>query len=335
MITENFSVTAVIAVFNGAVHIVEALDSVLDQTAPVAEIVIVDDGSSDDSVDVIQRYISLNSTAELPISLVLQENSGQGSARNTGVSHATGQIIGFLDQDDSWHPQHVEKLISYFENNPSLGWVYSDFNQFDEYGLYLRRSFLKLHSYVPPAKSLFALIGNDLMMLPSASLIRKKAYQEVEGFDTQFRGYEDDDLFVRIFAHGWNFEFCEQGLVNYRIHANNSSRGLSFPESRRKFYRKYREYLSQGNENYPKYFHQHLAPRMVSAIIQDAVIAGRDGSPEAKALAISFLKEIYEDKGFTARDRLTLLLVRSDIALRVALAVRRKFKKIVKPELTY
>ena len=63
MNTEDFSVPAVIAVFNGAAHIVEALDSVLGQTAPVTEIVIVDDGSSDDSVSVIQRYISLNTTA--------------------------------------------------------------------------------------------------------------------------------------------------------------------------------------------------------------------------------------------------------------------------------
>lgn len=332
----KLSVSAVIALYNGQLHIVDAIESILGQTEPVQEILIINDGSTDASVKVIKEYLSSNSQAKKLVKLIEQSNSGQGSARNAGVIAASSDLIGFLDQDDSWEPTHVEEMVPKFDGNPRLGWVYTDFNEFDEQGRFIRRQFLAKQNYTPPVNSLFGLIDHDLMMLPSASLIRREAFVRVGGFDTQFRGYEDDDLFVRLFVNGWSFEYMASALVNYRIHPNNSSRNLTFPKSRIKFYRKYRDFFDKNSDYYPKYLHQHLAPRMISAAIEDAAISSRDHNEDARKLASEFLKEIFTDTGFNARSRLVLYVSKHPITLRIALYIRGLFwKPFAKREKTY
>lgn len=333
---ELLTVSAVIALYNGETHIIDAIESILQQTQPVAEIVVVNDGSSDASIEVINKYIQSNQDAKTKLRLIDQPNSGQGAARNAGVKASSGDLIGFLDQDDSWEPTHVSEMIPFFIDNPRLGWVYTDFNEFDEQNRFIRRQFLAKQSYSPPANSLFGMIDKDLMMLPSASLIRREAYLSVGGFDTQFRGYEDDDLFLRLFVKGWSFEYMTSALVNYRIHPNNSSRNLTFPNSRIKFYRKYKDFFDKDSDYYPKYFYQHLAPRMISAAIEDAAVSARDKNEEARKLASGFLKEIFTDTGFNARSRLVLFATKHPITLRIALFVRGIFwKPFVKKEKSF
>jgi GT2 family glycosyltransferase len=175
-----------------------------------------------------------------------------------------------------------------------------------------------------------------LMMLPSASLIRRDAFMSVGGFDTQFRGYEDDDLFIRIFVQGYSFRYLKDALVNYRIHPDNSSRNLTFPNSRIKFYRKYRFFFDKDSDYFPKYFHQHLAPRMVKAAIQDAIIASRDRNEPSRKLASDFLGELFSDIGFNLRARVVFVSSKSSALLRIALFVRSIFRMPVKkPETNY
>jgi glycosyltransferase involved in cell wall biosynthesis len=327
-------VTAVIALYNGRNHIVAAIQSILNQTVSVDEIVIVNDGSLDDSYQVVAEYLRTDARAQSLVRLLDQENRGQGAARNKGVSVAQSELIGYLDQDDMWEPTHVAEMRALFLNRPKLGWVYTDFNEFDENSRFIRRQFLAKQDYKPPVNSLFALISQDLMMLPSASLIRREAFLQVGGFDTQFRGYEDDDLFIRLFVAGWEFHYLPRGLVNYRIHPENSSRNLSFPTSRIKFYRKYLGFFAVDSDYYEKYLHQHLAPRMASAAIQDAAIASRDRNEPARKLASDFLGEIFTDSGFNLRSRLVFLMTKNPTTLRVALVLRglarNPFRKIKK-----
>jgi hypothetical protein len=164
-------------------------------------------------------------------------------------------------------------------------------------------------------------------MLPSSSLIRKEAFEQAEGFDPQFRGYEDDDLFFRIFVAGWSFTYDPEALINYRIHPDNSSRGLSFPQSRIRFYRKYRDFFSKDHDYFEKFYRGQLVPRMVSAAIQDAAIADRDGFDEARVLAASFLEEIFTDTGFGARSRLVLFIAKRKNLFRLALRVRASLRR--------
>lgn len=324
---ETLSVAAVIAVYNGREHIISAIESILNQTVPVEQIVIVDDGSTDGSVELIQTYVDSNPFAQRLVKIVRQPNGGQGFARNTGVYNSTSELIGFLDQDDTWEPNHVREMAHHFAADPSLGWVYTDFNEIDENNRFIRRQFLAKQSYRKPINSIFGLISRDLMMLPSASLIRKEAFQAIGGFDTQFRGYEDDDLFIRLFVNGWDFKYLPESLVNYRIHPNNSSRNLTFPKSRIKFYKKYRDFFDDESEYFAIYFRQHLAPRMISAAIQDAAIAARDDDEPARRLASDFLHEIFCDTGFNIRSRIVYFSSRNSRLLKFALSARHTFKK--------
>jgi glycosyltransferase involved in cell wall biosynthesis len=329
-------VSAVIAVYNGRTHVIEAIESVLAQTVPVTEIVIVDDGSSDDSVTVIQNYISTNGISEKFVNLVVQENAGQGSARNAGAHLARSPFIGFLDQDDTWTPTHVEKLVEVMGQEPSLGWAYTDFNEFDEQNRFIRRRFLAKHDYSPPPSSLFGFIDQDLMMLPSSALIRRSAFLEVGGFDPQFRGYEDDDLFIRLLLAGWDFAYLGESLLNYRIHPNNSSRNLTFQESRINFYRKYRELFDVESEYRSKFLDQHLAPRMISAAIQDAAIASKAHDEALRKLSSAFLGEIFRDTGFNAKQKLVFFASKNPILIRLAVHVRGWFwKPFAKKEKTF
>lgn len=324
---ESLTVSAVIALYNGETHIIDAIESILQQTQSVIEIIVVNDGSSDSSLGVIKKYLQSNQVAKKILRIIDQSNSGQGAARNAGVRASSGDLIGFLDQDDTWEPTHIAEMVPKFIGNPRLGWVYTDFNEFDEQNRFIRRQFLAKQNYSPPVNSVFGLIDKDLMMLPSASLIRREAYLNVSGFDPQFRGFEDDDLFIRLFVDGWSYEFITQSLVNYRIHPNNSSRNLTFPVSRIKFYRKYRDFFDKDSDYYLKYFHQHLAPRMISAAVEDAAIAARDHDNEARQLASNFLEEIFNDTGHTLRNRLVLYASKSSISLRFAIFVRGFFWK--------
>lgn len=320
------SITAVVAVYNGAQHLYAALESIIRQTKPVSEIIVVNDGSTDDSSEVINHFFSINKTSGLKTVLIEKENGGQGSARNLGIEKANSDFIALLDQDDTWEPNHIELLLAPFVNNPVLGWVYSDFNEFDEGDRYIRRNFLQKAHYVVPDRSIFGLIEADLMMLPSASLIRKKALDDIGGFDLQFRGYEDDDLFIRMFVKGWDFEFLTQATLNYRIHPDNSSRQLTFPNSRIAFYRKYKNFF-EGNWSYQeKFFHSFLANRMTQAAIRDAAVAARDKNKEAKDLATQFAREISLDAGMKFKNRILLFVIQIPWLLRLALWVRQSRK---------
>ncbi len=115
-------ISVVIPVYNGEKYIAKAIQSVVDQTLPPYEIIIVNDGSTDDSalilVDLAKKY---------PIQYYQKKNGGQSAARNYGVQVSHGDLIAFLDQDDIWYPHHLEELVKPFLENsyPELGWVYS------------------------------------------------------------------------------------------------------------------------------------------------------------------------------------------------------------------
>jgi glycosyltransferase involved in cell wall biosynthesis len=242
-------VTVVLALFNGGDLTRLALDSVVAQSRAPREVIVVNDGSTDGSKELAGRFAK-EYRGSVKITLVDKENGGQGSARNLGASRAKTEFLAFIDQDDTWPPDHIEVLLESFDRRPDLGWVYSDFCQIDSDGQMLRRGFLGGTGYAPPASSMFAMLAQDLMMLPSATLIRTRAFSEAGGFDTTFRGYEDDDLFLRIFYAGWSFRFEPRPVTNYRIHADNSSRQSSFLHSRQRFFYKYQsEFFPPGSES--------------------------------------------------------------------------------------
>ena len=123
------SVAAVIPLYNGGRHIEAALRSVLAQTVLPDEIIVVNDGSTDDGAAVVARFALSH-----PITILTKPNGGQSSARNMGVAHAKSDLIAFLDQDDIWYPTHVAELSRRFENDERAGVVYSNIDEIDDAG---------------------------------------------------------------------------------------------------------------------------------------------------------------------------------------------------------
>jgi glycosyltransferase involved in cell wall biosynthesis len=230
------SVVVVIPLYNGARWIEHALLSVARQTRSATEIVVVDDGSTDGGAGAeIVRRIADSGTVP-PISLLQKPNGGQSSARNYGVAHSKGKLIALLDQDDVWYPHHLARLIAPFEaadalfegdcgkDRRPLGWTYSDADLIDELGDVTRSCW---HRHVPGAgqkQTLTEFIARDMLILPSASLVSRAAFEHVGGFDERLVGYEDDDLFLRLFRAGFQSAYVAEPLIQYRVYPGSSSR---------------------------------------------------------------------------------------------------------------
>jgi len=142
---EPTGVAAIIPLYNGARWIEQSLRSVLSQTVRPDEIIVVDDGSTDDGRGAaIVKSIAAQGH---PIRLLHKPNGGQSSARNFGVQHSTCRLIAFLDQDDAWYANHLERLLevaSRYRGGPLLGFVYSNLDEIDEHGGLVHRN--RLHA---------------------------------------------------------------------------------------------------------------------------------------------------------------------------------------------
>lgn len=303
-------VTVVMALFNGGDLVRESLESVVTQSVPPRKIIVVDDGSTDASPALVESFAKTHNGPS-QVTVIRKENGGQGSARNAGAAESTTEFVAFIDQDDTWAHDHLEVLLTGFAKKPERGWIYSDFRHINAEGKTVHRQFLKQTHYRVPEQSFTGMLRQDLMMLPSASLIRTRAFRESGGFDTQFRGYEDDDLFLRIFQAGWGFAFEPRDVTNYRIHAENSSRQSTFIRSRERFYLKYRAvFEAQGPDDVAAY-RQLIAERMTRSFINDAVALNRDSIPgdfrsELRRVASFILGDI----GWSLKRRVVMLIVR-------------------------
>jgi glycosyltransferase involved in cell wall biosynthesis len=228
-------ISAIIPLYNGAPYIEEALRSVLAQTRPADEIIVVDDGSTDAGPELVRRMALAHR-----IVLLSKPNGGQSSARNFGIAHATGDLIALLDQDDAWYPNHLEELLKPFTTPqyPELGWAYSNLDEVDATGGMVRRFLLRVVPAGHPKRDLYACLSQDMFILPSATLISRKAFDAVGGFDEQLTGYEDDDLFLRIFRAGYDNVYIDQPLSRWRIYGASASFSPRMARSRMVFARK-------------------------------------------------------------------------------------------------
>jgi glycosyltransferase involved in cell wall biosynthesis len=261
---EHF-ISAIIPVYNGRRFLREAVESVIAQTLPPTELILVDDGSTDDSLSILDDI-----EFPFPVTKIHQENTGQSAARNNGAAIAKGEYIALLDQDDIWYPRHLEKLVKPFlKDDGRLGWSYSNWAETDEYGLIVRQGYLDGLSLQNPKRDLFHLLGAGVIIQPGATLIRKAAFNGVGGFDPKLSGYEDDDLFLRIFRRGWTNAFIPESLSTWRIYWSSSQFTVRTRESRRY----YAEKLMTDYPNDPGgmrcYVRDCLAPRFTNIALEE------------------------------------------------------------------
>ncbi len=261
----SLTVSVVLPAYGRGQHLREAVASVVDQTAPPDELVVIDDGSTHD----LEFLHSV--AAPFAIRIVRQENAGQSAARNAGVEAARGDLVAFLDQDDVWLSGHLASLARPFEANPDLGWSYGEFDEVDATGQIVTRSYLRAHGAIHPKQTLADCVAGDLMALPSASVVRRSVLLQLGGFDVTLRGFEDDDLYVRAFRAGWQFSFDECALTRYRVHEGGDSAGPHFAASRRRFAEKLQRTVRDDRRSGRYYVRDIVAPRFFQATLDDYV----------------------------------------------------------------
>jgi glycosyltransferase involved in cell wall biosynthesis len=182
-------VSVVIPAWNAARTLPRAIDSVLAQTWARREIIVVDDGSADDSQAVLARYGDR-------VRVVSQANGGPSAARNRGLREARGQYVAFLDADDHWLPEKLERQVALLEAHPDLGFCSTATIVVDASGKHVR-DWPCCNASEPLLETLFmqsaAVSGSTSGVLARSELLR-----EADGFDQRLRGFEDPDLWIRL-----------------------------------------------------------------------------------------------------------------------------------------
>ncbi len=199
------SVSAVIPARNSAATIARALDSVLAQTRPPDEIIVVDDNSTDDTVGVVKAY------ADHAVKLVrLTVQAGAGAARNRGVNEATGELVAFLDADDEWLAPKLAKQVAMIESDPEISFVASDVTFVSPDGTDLGDLF-RCACVVTGPDCWRALLACNFVAT-SAVLIRRRHLLALGGFYASLKIAEDQDLFIRLALIG-SLEYVHEKLT--------------------------------------------------------------------------------------------------------------------------
>lgn len=204
-------VSVIIPNYNYANYVREAIDSVLDQTYENVEIIVVDDGSKDGSKEILESYGN-------KIKAVFQENAGVSKARNNGVEQSKGEYLAFLDADDIWLPEKIEKQVELFEKDKSLGLVHVGVEDIDKNGDVIETILNGLSGSVSHEFLLFeravVLGGGSGMMIP------RKVFDNIGGFDLELLTSADWDICYHI-CRRYEIGFVPKVLLRYRIHGSN------------------------------------------------------------------------------------------------------------------
>lgn len=208
-------VSIVVTAYNSGESIAQTLQSACAQTWANKEIIVVDDGSTPECAAVIASAVG-----KFPgIRLVREHNRGLSGARNRGAELAAGTCVAFLDHDDIWRPQLIERLAAALESDPARGLVFCRIEHMRENGTPTgRTSRPKLHGL-----TVRDLLISDPACCGSSFMVRRSAYREVGGFAEDFRRAETPEFFIRLMLAGWKIEGIDDVLVLYR----NTAGGLS------------------------------------------------------------------------------------------------------------
>jgi glycosyltransferase involved in cell wall biosynthesis len=207
-------VSVVIPAYNGERFISHAIDSVLAQTYRDFEITVVNDGSRDRTSSVVQRYLNLNNVRYLE-----QRNRGVAAARNTGIRASSGRFIAFLDHDDTWYPDKLEKQMAFASNHPEAALIHGNITLIDGDGN-------RINPVVPYATDASGncfvelFLGNRIAV-PTV-LVSRKCLDTVGYLDESIQYADDYHLWMRI-ARKYVVGHVDQPLANYRKHRMQAS----------------------------------------------------------------------------------------------------------------
>ena len=211
------SISVVIPVFNCERYIGDAIRSVLAQTCPAAEIIVVDDGSSDQTRLALQPFRN-------SVHYIYQEHAGVGVARNRGVANCSGDLVAFLDADDLWLPDKLQLQLDYLLRHPDYALVYTDMGMFDETGV-LQPSVKQWLGMTLPSGWIFRQLFAETLFAADSVLVWRQCLQSMGGFDESLLSGEDYHMWLRLARH-YQFGCIDRPLLMYRQHPSMTTRTL-------------------------------------------------------------------------------------------------------------
>lgn len=220
MVGDEQLVSVIIPAYNAQATIAETLESVLAQTHNNLEIIVVDDGSNDGTVNIIQSYASKHPQ----IQLIRQANAGVAAARNTAIAAAEGAFIAPIDADDLWHPKRLELQLAAVErSNPETAVAYSPFYVIDPQSIVCGQS----TNFNRSGNVFYDMLNQNLVGNGSGLLVRTDALRHIGGYSSRLRelgaqGCEDYLAQLHL-AYHYEFVCVPEYLIGYRVYAGNMS----------------------------------------------------------------------------------------------------------------
>jgi glycosyltransferase involved in cell wall biosynthesis len=216
-------VSVIIPAFNAERFIGETITSALSQTYRSFEIIVVDDGSSDQTASIVRQIQRRDNR----LFLYQQENRGSADARNSGIAHSKGELIAFLDADDLWHPTKIEKQVSAFQRDQSVGLVYTWSRMIDTEGM--------IDGITGASHTVKGNVFNHFLIVNpvangSVAMVRRNCLPLPFPFDPELKGLEDSFFYLRI-AASHKVDYVPEYLVGYRWNTGlNTSSNLRVQE---------------------------------------------------------------------------------------------------------
>jgi len=210
-------VSVIIPTYNRGQFIVQALESVLSQTFHDYEIVVIDDGSKDNTREILKRF-------ESKIRPIYQDNQGISKTRNRGIKESFGEYIAFLDSDDYWTSDKLAQQVKILDSKPKVGIVYGRMPIINEQGerVGMKPAGVSGKNF----KELLEVWGD----LPTSSIMtRRECFEKAGLFDTSLATMEDIDMWIRIARHYDLFEIEDRILAYYRRHNQQITKDMITP----------------------------------------------------------------------------------------------------------
>lgn len=286
-------VSVVIPAYNRAAYIERTVNSVLDQTYPCVELIVTDDGSTDGTLEVLQRYADQGK-----LRLLRHEggvNRGQSASLNLALDQARGEYISVLDSDDMFAPRKFEVMIGFLERHPEIGLVYSNGHAVDAEDNVL----YEIHSpnhHEPNDPD--ALLLDCYFLLPQNAVVRREVFDRAGRFEETFRSAQDHDMAIRI-AELTRLAYIRDYLFFYRRHSDSISSRRQDVRWRTGF-----EILRRARKRYP---YRRSTVRKRLAVLhfrvgQDDLRRGHWWSAVPRFVAAGFLDPLRSVRVATGRE---------------------------------
>ncbi|MFM7202891.1 MAG: glycosyltransferase family 2 protein [Myxococcota bacterium] len=267
------TISVVIPTYNRATYLPLSVQSVLAQDVPVLEILIVDDGSTDNTAAVVAEL-------EGPIRYLPQKNAGPATARNHGIREAKGEWVAFLDSDDLWELGKLRRQLELASTDTRIGMVHGAARIIDKEGKLTGELWTKPDYRGACFEKLSIANGVNA----SSVLVKRSLLEHVGGYDTQFAALENWELWLRLSLH-CHFAYSEQPLSRYRIHGGNLIKDLS--RTRRAYELLLKKHM-EGAQSPPTFLRRRAYARFYEAFAD-----GHVGRGEYHIAQQLFLKSLF------------------------------------------